>query len=238
MSAFSTKIDALLDPLGRGRDGGVTATVAGIVQERVGELARSRAAWSPRRTASGARAGSRPTIRRTSWMKPMSSMRSASSSTNTSSVAQIDAAPGSMRSSRRPGVATRMSTPRASACSCAPLADAAEDHGGATAAGAGRRSRKLSPICAASSRVGVSTRHAACARPRRRRDVAARRCRIGSANAAVLPVPVWASREVAAGEHVRDRLRLDRRRGSRSPRRRAPSRSGAPRPKREKLDKV
>ena len=51
-------------------------------------------------------------------------------------VAQATACAWSMRSSRRPGVATRMSTPRASARSCLPIGDAAEDDRGATAAGA------------------------------------------------------------------------------------------------------
>ena len=47
----------------------------------------------------------------TSWMKPMSSMRSASSSTN---ISRLDKSrkPWPARSSKRPGVATRMSTPR------------------------------------------------------------------------------------------------------------------------------
>jgi hypothetical protein len=50
---------------------------------------------------------------------------------------------------------------------------------------------KLSAIWVASSRVGdsTSTRQRAA---RRRRRFSARRCRIGRAKAAVLPVPVWA----------------------------------------------
>ncbi|KYF81287.1 hypothetical protein BE18_40570 [Sorangium cellulosum] len=49
---------------------------------------------------------------------------------------------------------------------------------------------KLSPTCAASSRVGVST---STRSPRWvGAPLCARRCRIGKANAAVLPVPVCA----------------------------------------------
>ena len=72
--------------------------------------------------------GSAAITLRTSWMKPMSSMRSASSSTNTSRRSSRTR-PWPIRSSRRPGVATRTSTPRASACTCCALADAAEDDG-------------------------------------------------------------------------------------------------------------
>ena len=57
--------------------------------------------------------GSLVTILRMSWMKPMSSMRSASSSTNTSTRSSVTAR-CCMRSSRRPGVATSTSTPWAS----------------------------------------------------------------------------------------------------------------------------
>ena len=58
--------------------------------------------------------GSFATILRMSWMKPMSSMRSASSSTKTSTRSRCTAR-CCMRSSSRPGVATRTSTPAASA---------------------------------------------------------------------------------------------------------------------------
>ncbi len=54
--------------------------------------------------------GTRASTFLTSWMKPMSSMRSASSSTRTSTVDR-SMKPCCCRSSRRPGVATRMSTP-------------------------------------------------------------------------------------------------------------------------------
>ena len=67
---------------------------------------------------------------------------------------------------------------------------AAEDDGDLSDSPA-ERSRKLWAIWLASSRVGASTSTRA---PRRGagRVSAIRRLRIGSANAAVLPVPVWA----------------------------------------------
>ncbi len=73
-------------------------------------------------------------------------------------------------------------------------ADAAEDDASTRGAGACRRSRTLSSICAASSRVGVRTSARIGWRAgeggRLRATRAAAGC--GSANAAVLPVPVWA----------------------------------------------
>ena len=92
------------------------------------------------------------------------------------------------------------------------LADAAEDHGVRGAADAGRSVRKLSAIWTASSRVGVRISTRADSRGAAR-ALAARRCRIGSAKAAVLPVPVWAmpSRSRPASR-CGNGLRLDRRR--------------------------
>ena len=130
-----------------------------IVQQLVGEALALRAAWSPRRTASAAWPAGARSRARTSWMKPMSSMRSASSSTKISSFAEMHAVAAEMRSSRRPGVATRMSMPARSARSCCALPDAAEDHRVAHSRGACRTSPKLSSICAASSRVGVEHQH-------------------------------------------------------------------------------
>ena len=73
--------------------------------------------------------------------------------------------------------------------------------------------RKLSAIWLASSRVGLSTRQRQPLRGVGRWS-AARRWRMGSAKAAVLPVPVWAtpSRSLAL-EHGGNGLRLDRRGG-------------------------
>jgi hypothetical protein len=55
-------------------------------------------------------AGSSGTMRRSAWMKPRSSIWSASSSTSTLAVSRRTAL-RSTRSSRRPGVATRTSSP-------------------------------------------------------------------------------------------------------------------------------
>ena len=57
--------------------------------------------------------GSRRMTLRTSWIKPISSIRSASSSTKISTLDR-SSSPWPARSSRRPGVAVRMSTPRLS----------------------------------------------------------------------------------------------------------------------------
>ena len=93
------------------------------------------------------------------------------------------------------------------------VADAAEHDGDGDAEHGGRR-------CGSSRRSGLQARASGSARARgspcarRWRRLAARRCRIGSAKAAVLPVPVWAMPEqVAAGQHRRNGLRLDRGRG-------------------------
>ena len=63
---------------------------------------------------------SRLRIRSTSGMKPMSSMRSASSSTTTLTPPS-STLPRSNQSSRRPGVAIRTSTPFSSAFSWSPM---------------------------------------------------------------------------------------------------------------------
>ena len=97
-------------------------------------------------------AGSRPMMVSMSGMKPMSSIRSASSITRTVTSIGITE-PRSIRSSRRPGVAISTSTPRVRMASCSfmdspPISKAIE-----------RRwlvpyISKFSAICAASSRVG------------------------------------------------------------------------------------
>ena len=71
------------------------------------------------------------------------------------------------------------------------LRDAAEDDGGLQRQAARRRCESSRAIWLASSRVGVSTSTRGRA-ARGVRPALARRCRIGSAKAAVLPVPVWA----------------------------------------------
>ena len=124
-------------------------------------------------------------MRRTSGRKPMSSMRSASSRTRYSRFASF--AYGERKwSSRRPGVATMTSTPLRNACSCGPIETppyTAAPVIGVCTASCARSSR----ICAASSRVGVSTR--ARVRPR---GLSSMRCSSGNTKAAVLPLPVAA----------------------------------------------
>ncbi|MCA9553176.1 MAG: GAF domain-containing protein, partial [Myxococcales bacterium] len=96
--------------------GGVTSTRTGSCSSR----------WARATMSSGMVALNRSDCRffgrasmilRTSRMKPMSSMRSASSRTKIST-RERSACPWPMRSRRRPGVATRISTPRRSACTC------------------------------------------------------------------------------------------------------------------------
>ena len=96
-----------------------------------------------------------------------------------------------MRSRRRPGVATRTSTPIESIALLLADRDAAEHHRGREPAGGGHRCGSCRRSGSASSRVGLSTRTRQPLRTARA-ACSARRCRIGSAKAAVLPVPVWA----------------------------------------------
>ena len=128
-------------------------------------------------------------ICRTGLMKPMSSMRSASSSTSHlvwSSRTFLSV----IRSVRRPGVAITTSTPPASLVTWAwretpPSTSTVETRIEPAS------SRITSSICTASSRVGA--RISACVlRGSRRPSSLARPARIGSTNAAVLPEPVWA----------------------------------------------
>ena len=131
--------------------------------------------------------GSIDTIRSTSGMKPMSSIRSASSMTSTLQSASR-MRPRSNRSSSRPGVAISTSTPFSSTARWSfmlspPISSACT------------RLRCLpyftncSATCRASSRVGSRIRlrgMRALARPLARMSI------IGRVKPAVLPVPVWA----------------------------------------------
>ena len=119
----------------------------------------------------------------------MSSMWSASSSTRNLTVARLTS-PRCMRSMRRPGVATRMSMPRASVAIWRlidwPPTTVAILSGVALATG-----RRLSAIWFTSSRVGASTSaftDFGAGRP----GLSISRCSIGRPKASVLPVPVWA----------------------------------------------
>ena len=129
------------------------------------------------------------TSERTGLMKPMSSMRSASSST-TKRVSSSRSSPPSTRSTMRPGVAITTSTPRAM-----PRTWALRDMPPRTSWVESRppaKLRRLASICTASSRVGarMSARQVfGLGRPLRPRIA----CTIGRPKAAVLPVPVCAT---------------------------------------------
>ena len=137
-------------------------------------------------------------------MKPMSSMWSASSRTRNDtwrrSIWRC-----SIKSSKRPGVATKISTPCATALTCGPWPTPPN-----TTAQRMREEPaydwKLRPIWAANSRVGASTSAFGARGMGRKvpaRTSCANCCKIGSAKAAVFPVPVWAvpktSRPSSAG---------------------------------------
>ena len=135
--------------------------------------------------------GSAFTMRRMSGRKPMSSIRSASSSTRCFTN-EKSAAPWPMRSSRRPGVATTMSAPERSASICGrsptPPKIFAMRSGRCLA-----YARMFSSICATNSRVGASTRTRVLRfTPAGNGPAAASKDRIGRVKAAVLPVPVCA----------------------------------------------
>ena len=121
----------------------------------------------------------------TSWMNPISSMRSASSSTKKASPSSR-IYPCACRSSSRPGVDTSISTPFFSISICAP--------GLIPPISTPQRYGRYLPyalidssICSASSRVGVSI--SARMPPR---GLFVIRLSTGSENAAVFPVPVCA----------------------------------------------
>ncbi len=134
--------------------------------------------------------GSSVSTRCNSSLKPKSSKRSASSSTNICTWLSRSAL-CSTRSSRRPGVATTTSAPPRRAIICG-LMDTPPNTM-AILGGCGRcwaRLRSTSPTWAASSRVGTKT----SARVRRGvlPDAMLSWCSRGKPKAAVLPDPVWA----------------------------------------------
>ena len=151
-------------------------------------------------------AGSIFTICLSAWMKPRSIIWSASSRTRISTSRRVSA-PCSIRSIRRPGVATSTSTPRATSARFLRDRGAAE-HGGdarcrrtgrrrGRCRRSGRRARGSAPAPASGRRAGWRG-----GRPRASRSID------GSMKAAVLPVPVWAMPSRSRpGEHGRDGLR-------------------------------
>ena len=180
--------------------GGVTATLTGSFSIWSARSAISRGMVAEKNSVCRF-FGMQATIFRMSRMKPMSSMRSASSRTSTETPSKVTARL-LWRSSRRPGVATRMSTPPRERADLLAHRHAADDQHGlqAEVAAVGRGSCRRSGrrVRASGTARGRAPTSAARTAP-----AAARRCRIGSAKAAVLPVPVWAmpmtSRPASAG---------------------------------------
>jgi hypothetical protein len=124
------------------------------------------------------------TIRRTSGRKPMSSMRSTSSSTRIVDVAKIHARLARADRARRPGVATRMSTPRFNprvVCRSRRRRAQRPTQIGEAAVIAKRRLHLRGELA---RRLEHETTEIFRASPAASEWV--------SANAAVLPVPVWA----------------------------------------------
>ena len=120
--------------------------------------------------------------------KPMSSMRSASSSTSIFDRVEVDAAAlhvidqAARRGDQDVDAATQRVDLRAHA-------DAAEDGGRRAGAGACRRCAGCRRPARRARASASGSARAACAGPWA--AFCARRCSSGSANAAVLPVPVW-----------------------------------------------
>mmetsp|Transcript_161 Transcript_161/g.333 ORF Transcript_161/g.333 Transcript_161/m.333 type:complete len:254 (-) Transcript_161:739-1500(-) len=122
--------------------------------------------------------------------KPMSSRRSASSSTSTSTSSSDTLISLRTRSSTRPGVPTTMVGLRRKATACSrrlrpPTASRLSIDGGQYL----RSLESMPSICAASSRVGVSTSTRVAGT---RRSACSKRSSTGRRKAAVLPLPVCA----------------------------------------------
>ena len=215
-----------------------TVVACGVTSTRTGSF---RKPWASEETSVGIvaeksadcrRGCSAATIFRTGWMKPMSSMRSASSRT-TKRVWSRTIERSSIRSVSRPGVATTTSTPRASARTwllreTPPRTRSVEMRAPPPSV------RKAASICTASSRVGARTSARQVFGVGR---VPSSRSwwRIGSAKAAVLPVPVCAmprmSRPAICGAIACAWIGV----GVSKPERARPAMSGSARPKSAKL---
>ena len=124
-------------------------------------------------------------MRVTSWMKPMSSIRSASSSTTVCTLFKFTVR-RFMWSLSRPGVATTIWGRRFSASICLPMGCPPYRHTSRTPSWHTAMSRISSVICMASSRVGA--RITACTSSLSR----SMRSMMGMPKAMVLPVPVGA----------------------------------------------
>ena len=154
------------------------------------------------------RLGSSAMTRRTSGMNPMSSMRSASSSTKISTC-EKSTLPWPWWSSRRPGVATRMSTPRRSCAACPPKPTppkiAADAILRVLAVGAHRRLDLRRELARGGEDQRAQRRAAGCASGTRRQALQHRQHEAGGLAGAGLR----AGEDVAAGEHGGNRLALD-----------------------------
>ena len=126
--------------------------------------------------------GTRRTILSTCGLKPMSSMRSASSRTRMR-IRSSDDHPA-LREVLEPARAWRRRRAPRAPCRLAPERDAAVDGRRRGGPSASRPTTSSSVTCCASSRVGTSTSALG------RRRAASTRSTIGSANASVLPEPV------------------------------------------------
>ena len=96
--------------------GGVTVTCTGSWSIELASVTMSEGIVAEKKSVCRS-LGSSGSIRLMSWMKPMSSIRSASSSTK-KRMSESETYPCPIRSSRRPGVATSRSTPRCRASTC------------------------------------------------------------------------------------------------------------------------
>ena len=114
-----------------------------------------------------------------------------------------------IRSSKRPGVATRMSTPRCSAATCGRLADAAEDDGVAKAQMMAIGASAFADLRGefAGRRQHEGTR---CCAVRRRRGLPASCCRIGSSEGRGLAgAGLGNAQDILAGQQDGNRLGLN-----------------------------
>ena len=138
----------------------------------------------------------------------MSSIRSASSRTNVSTVRSCTS-PCDIRSRRRPGVATRMSIPRRRACDCGPWLTPPKTMACLRAVCL-PYAPKLSAIWEASSRVGVSTRTRMGRRPVPFQGVPLEAVQDREREGGRLPgAGLRAADQVLPLEHDGDRLLLD-----------------------------
>ena len=166
-------------------DAGVTSTFSGDVSMVFAKVSISGGIVAEKKRVCRF-AGNSFNMRRISCMNPMSNIRSASSKTKNSSAFRL-MKPWLTRSCSRPGVATSICTPRLSSSVCGfcptpPKMTACLNPVYLPYA------LKHSPICMASSRVGVRM----SALILLRLSVLYSFCKIGMENAAVLPVPGWA----------------------------------------------